>query len=92
MAVPDHNEKLVFDPICGMWLAPDEVLATWTFLGHTYSFCCAECRDLFARVPEKHVSRLAHEPDLCAGHLCPLQRQAAREPTSSRGSSRRLPI
>ncbi len=72
----ESNGLLVFDPICGMWLDADEVAGTFTYLGQTYIFCCAECRDLFARSPEIHMARLAHEPHQSAGHRCPFQRQA----------------
>ena len=63
-----------FDPICGMWLEGDESAATYAYYGETYAFCCEECRDLFAREPEAHVVRLAHEPKTSAGHRCPHKR------------------
>ncbi len=66
---------LAFDPICGMWLEADQIAATHTYLGQTYSFCCEECHDLFVRAPESHVIRLAHEPGHSIGHRCPAQRQ-----------------
>jgi len=70
-----RDEARFFDPICGMWLRAGDVAVTFTFVGHTYAFCCTECRDLFARAPEVHVSHLAHEPHACAGHLCPFKRR-----------------
>jgi YHS domain-containing protein len=57
-----------------MWLEPDQVAATFTYLGQTHSFCCEECRELFAHAPEAHIARLAHEPKNSAGHRCPYQR------------------
>lgn len=71
----ERNEALFFDPICGMWLQAGEVAVTFTFIGRTYAFCCAECCDLFARAPEVYVSHLAHEPHQCAGHVCPFKRR-----------------
>lgn len=64
-----------FDSICGMWLEPDQIAVTFTYLGHTYGFCCKECRDLFASDPEAHVTHLAHEPYRSAGHRCPSGRR-----------------
>lgn len=60
-----------FDPICGMWLRTDQVAVEYEYFGQTYAFCCKECSDLFARAPEDHVTRLAHEPRSSAGHRCP---------------------
>ena len=64
-----------FDPVCGMWLEPDEVAATCSYLGHTYSFCCRECCELFARDPGTVIVLLAHEPEQSIGHRCPMQRR-----------------
>lgn len=78
------TSSLAFDPICGMWLEADQTAATYTYLGQTYAFCCAECRDLFVRPPESHVVRLAHGPEQSMGHRCPVQRgdvvESARKP------------
>jgi len=65
-----------FDPVRGMWLAPDQVAATYTYLGQTYAFCCTECCELFARDPETHIVLLAHEPGQSMRHRCPSQRRA----------------
>lgn len=69
-----RTEWTSFDVICGMWLKTAQVATTYTYLGQTYAFCCQECCDIFARVPEAHVVRLAHEPSSSAGHRCPYQR------------------
>ena len=66
----------VKDPVCGMWLEPTQVAATYTYLGQTYVFCCAECCELFARAPEPLIVLLAHEPGQSMGHHCPSQRRA----------------
>ena len=62
-----------FDPICGMWLQPAEVVATCTYLGTTYVFCSAACHTLFMRTPECHVIRLAHDPEEALDFCCPRQ-------------------
>lgn len=72
-----NGEERLFDPICGMWLAPEQVATTYTYIGRTYSFCSAECCELFVRRPEAHVVRLAYDPEVCAGHNCPVQRETA---------------
>lgn len=66
-----------FDPICGMWLEAAEVTITYTYIGWTYAFCSEECRDLFARKPDVHVLRLAHDTEAHTAHCCPRQRDAA---------------
>ena len=69
-----NGEERRFDPICGMWLAPEQVAATYSYIGRVYSFCSAECRELFARKPDVYVVRLAYDPEACIAHLCPVQR------------------
>ena len=64
-----------FDPICGMWLEASQIVATFTYIGWTYTFCSLECCDLFARAPDRHVVRLAHDPEAHIAHCCPNQRQ-----------------
>jgi YHS domain-containing protein len=73
----------LFDPICGMWLEADEVVATYLYIGRTYAFCSMECRDLFARAPDRHVVRLAHAPEDHIAHCCPNQ----RHPDASQAAS-----
>lgn len=68
----------LLDPICGMKLLPDQVAATQTFYGRVYAFCCIECRDIFARAPERHIVSLAHDPERHAGHQCPTRRSRSR--------------
>lgn len=72
-----QEDERLFDPICGMWLALEQVAITYTYIGRTYSFCSVECRELFVRRPEAHVVRLAYDPEACAGHNCPAQRERA---------------
>jgi len=69
------DSTLVFDAVCGMWLGPEQVAATYTFLGQTYAFCCAECHELFVRDAETFVILLAHEPGESMGFRCPVQHQ-----------------
>jgi len=67
---------LAFDPVCGMWLEPAEVVVTYVYLGQTYAFCCAECCELFERDPDSCLVLLAHEPGQSMGYRCTIQRQA----------------
>jgi YHS domain-containing protein len=67
----------VYDPICGIWLDASRTSITFIYIGWTYAFCSIECRDLFARAPDVHVLRMAHDPEGYLGHWCPFQREAA---------------
>jgi YHS domain-containing protein len=69
-----EREGRLFDPICGMWLAPEQVAATYTYIGRTYSFCSGECCELFVRRPETHVVRLAYDPETYVADDCPVRR------------------
>jgi len=72
----DPKSAPAFDPVCGMWLEPDQVAVTFAYLGQTYAFCCAECCDLFVQDSNTFLILLAHEPRESMGHRCPLQRRA----------------
>ena len=72
---PIRDQRL--DPICGMWLKPEQTVMTYTYLGVTYAFCARECYETFARTPERMIALLAHEPRGHCGYLCPGQRQAS---------------
>jgi YHS domain-containing protein len=72
-----------FDPICGMRLEASQIAASCVYIGQTYAFCSVECYDLFTRAPEIHVTRLAHEPEQSAGHVCPLQRRMRADSAES---------
>lgn len=73
----NHIISTVMDPICGMDLQANQIAATYAYMGQTYSFCCVECRDLFAHNPEKCVVCLAHEPRWCVGLRCPFLRSSS---------------
>jgi YHS domain-containing protein len=52
--------RSLVDPICGMVVeSPSESLCC-EYIGQTYAFCCAGCRALFLRAPERIVVELAH--------------------------------
>jgi len=74
-------QSRAFDPICGMWLEVSQIVVTHTYIGRMYAFCSVECRDLFAWAPDRHVVRLAHDPEAHIAHCCPVQRGAG--PTSA---------
>ena len=44
------------DPVCGMSVDTATALHTAEVAGHTYSFCCAGCRDRFTREPERYLA------------------------------------
>lgn len=51
----DHAKKK--DPVCGMWVEPENAAATYEHQGDTYYFCAQGCRDAFAEEPERYLSR-----------------------------------
>jgi YHS domain-containing protein len=64
-----------YDPICGMPLAVEQIVAEYTYFGQTYVFCSTECYEMFAQTPTTYVVFLAHERAGHYGHCCPRQRQ-----------------
>jgi YHS domain-containing protein len=67
---------LAFDPACGTWLEQAQITVTHTYMGRTYAFCCAECRDLFLKDLVSNIVLLAHEPDESMGYHCPVEHLA----------------
>jgi YHS domain-containing protein len=65
------------DPMCGMRLSEEQVIAVYEYFGRTYVFCSTECRDLFAAAPERTIVFLAHSTDEHCAHRCPQQRGSA---------------
>jgi YHS domain-containing protein len=52
------NEPLapkVTDPVCGMTLTSDQVVATHDYQGKTYQFCMMSDRDAFAADPDRFL-------------------------------------
>lgn len=51
----DENIQ-VADPVCGMQVAQSTSTAHTEYLGHSYYFCGARCRDKFAAEPLRYVA------------------------------------
>lgn len=52
----DQDGK-VEDPVCGMWIDPEDAAATAEHEGKTYHFCAEGCREAFEKEPERYASR-----------------------------------
>lgn len=44
------------DPVCGMEVKPHNAAVSFAHGGQTYYFCSADCRDRFAREPDKYLA------------------------------------
>jgi YHS domain-containing protein len=71
-----RSASRIFDPICGMRIDAEQASITLTYIGWSYAFCSDECRDQFARTPDVHVVRLAHDSEAYAGRWYPFLRQS----------------
>ncbi len=58
-------------PMCGRRLEANRDALTIVFMGQEYRFCSQQCQEHFARMPERHIVQLAHEPSGCLGYPCP---------------------
>ncbi|MEP9372397.1 heavy metal translocating P-type ATPase [Mesorhizobium sp. KR1-2] len=54
------SAETVRDPVCGMTVDPTAGKPTAEHNGHVYHFCCATCRDKFAKAPENQL--MADDP------------------------------
>lgn len=62
--------------LCGLCLEPEEIGATYTYIGQEYNFCSQECYDLFLRSPEYYIGLLAHDDRGHCGIRSPCKRMA----------------
>ncbi len=44
------------DPVCGIWVAPEEAKAAVSYIGENYYFCSQNCAMEFNADPEKYLS------------------------------------
>lgn len=51
----------VVDPVCGMELEEDEIVAESEYRGTVYYFCSEECADEFASQPQRYAGMMAAE-------------------------------
>jgi len=51
----------VVDPVCGMELEDDEIVAESEYRGKMYYFCSDECADEFESQPQKYAGAVAAE-------------------------------
>lgn len=68
-----HSERpstglFPLDPVCGKPVTDDGAWPEHNFIGQSYGFCSTECRNRFARMPEKYVTLLAYGRDHFSGH------------------------
>src|SRR5207302_2017777 len=54
---PEAGAKLVRDPICGMSVDVTTSNEKLEYMGTTYCFCSAGCKETFAKDPGKYISR-----------------------------------
>ncbi len=58
------------DPVCGMVVKEDAGKPTYDYKDKTYYFCCAECKDSFAKDPEKYLTAKPGQHSMEEGHHC----------------------
>lgn len=46
---------MVEDPVCGMYLMPDDAVAETEYGGQTFYFCSEECQAEFEMDPERYA-------------------------------------
>jgi len=74
---------LAKDPVCGMSVDPEAARHSYEHAGTTFWFCCAGCRDKFARDPQHYLDGRHREPQppAPAGTLytCPMHPEIVQE-------------
>jgi Cu+-exporting ATPase len=65
----------VLDPVCGMWITPDDAAGSWDYKGLTYYFCAPRCLERFREDPEQFLAPAAPAPPPGAAgreYTCPM--------------------
>ena len=63
----------VFDPVCGMTIAPEDAVGQFENEGETYSFCSRSCLDRFKANPAAFVDGAQQKASAQAGeYTCPM--------------------
>ncbi len=50
-------EKILLDPVCGMYLRSEDAAGKSEYRGNTYYFCCSGCKHQFEQNPQRYVHR-----------------------------------
>lgn len=53
MTIRKKNELLVRDPVCGMWIEPDDAADIILYKERIFYFCAPGCKIAFEKEPEK---------------------------------------
>src|SRR5690242_2187600 len=85
--LPLHGAKTAKDPVCGMQV-PMDTVHRYRHEGVDYLFCCAGCRDRFARAPAQFLAPADSAPAaaLPAGSAqwtCPMHPEIVRDAPGS---------
>ena len=51
----NNTPAVPYDPVCGMWVKPDESRLNVDFKGHKVYFCAESCREKFLADPHKFL-------------------------------------
>lgn len=56
MKEKESKEQLVRDPVCGMWIEPEDAADETLYKDKIFYFCAQGCKIAFEREPEKFIS------------------------------------
>ena len=51
-----NKEHIVQDPVCGMWIKPEDAADETLYKDKIFYFCAPGCKIAFEREPEKFIS------------------------------------
>ena len=50
-----NKEQLIRDPVCGMWINPEDAADETIYKGKIFYFCAPGCKKAFEKEPEKFI-------------------------------------
>jgi len=51
----ENKEQLIRDPVCGMWIEPDDAADIMLYEDKIFYFCAPGCKKAFEKEPEKFI-------------------------------------
>lgn len=57
----NNNKQLVRDPVCGMWIEPDDAADLSLYKEKIFYFCAPGCKKEFQKNPEQYFPNKQNE-------------------------------
>jgi len=78
-----HKPGTVSDPVCGMWVEPENARGSAVYKDRTYYFCSPPCEEKFTAEPERYLDAKPSSGLVQLGAIAPAKAHASAKPLDS---------